>query len=177
MIGRGLRTAPDKKNCIILDHAGAVHRHGLPADPIQWTLETDKRAANKAQERRKSEHKDPFTECTACGHIRVRGFACTNCGWEPKPRGKGIDYIDENLIEIGNTQRQEIDRQTFYRELLHYQHQRNYKAGWAAHKFKNKFGVFPPWSWNRLEGIEPSPATLRWIKSQIIAWARAKAAA
>src|SRR5690348_16031566 len=113
MIGRGLRTAPDKKDCVILDHAGAVHRHGLPSDQIEWTLHTDKRAANKTHDRRKAEHKYPFCECKACGHLRMRGYACTNCGWEPKPRGEGIDYIDANLIEIGelgNTQRQELDR-------------------------------------------------------------------
>jgi superfamily II DNA or RNA helicase len=32
MIGRGLRTADGKKDCIILDHSGAVFEHGLPED-------------------------------------------------------------------------------------------------------------------------------------------------
>src|ERR1700745_350665 len=54
-------------------------------------------AANKTHDRRKSEHKDPFCECKSCGHLRQKGFACFNCGWEPKPRGQGIDYIDDNL--------------------------------------------------------------------------------
>lgn len=34
MIGRGLRSAPDKMDCVILDHAGAVFQHGFPDDPI-----------------------------------------------------------------------------------------------------------------------------------------------
>ena len=120
MIGRGLRTAPGKTDCIILDHAGAVHRHGLPTDPIEWTLHTDQRAANKTHDGRKSEHEDPFCECRSCGHLRQKGFACFNCGWEPKPRGQGIDYVDDNLVELGQSQRQELDRLTFYRELRGY---------------------------------------------------------
>jgi DNA repair protein RadD len=183
MIGRGLRTAPGKTDCIILDHAGAVHRHGLPTDPIAWTLHTDQRAANKTHDRRKSEHKDPFCQCKSCGHLRQKGFACFNCGWEPKPRGQGIDYIDDNLIELGQSQRQELDRLTFYRELRGYAANSVTKSGqpyspkWAAHKFREKFGLFPPWSWNDQAAIEPSDATLRWVKSRQIAYAKARAAA
>jgi superfamily II DNA or RNA helicase len=183
MIGRGLRAALPKTDCIILDHAGAVHRHGLPTDPIEWTLHTDKRVANKAQEARKSEHKDPFCECAACGHLRVRGFACDNCGWQPKPRAQSIDYVDDNLIEIGKTERTQPDRQTFYAELRGYaaitktKQGQPYNPKWAAHKFKEKFGKFPPWAWNNQPTLEPSPATERWIRSRIIAFAKARAAA
>jgi superfamily II DNA or RNA helicase len=181
MIGRGMRTAPGKTDCLILDHAGAVHLHGLPTDRIEWTLETDKRAANKAHEARKREHQDPFCECTKCGHLRQRGFACDNCGWQPQRRGEGIGYRDEDLIEIGATKRAEIDQQKFYAELRGYAQRRVTKSGapyspkWAAHKYREKFGPFPPWSWNDLPARAPSPATLRWIQSRNIAYAKAKA--
>jgi DNA repair protein RadD len=181
MIGRGFRTAPGKTDCIILDHAGTAHRHGLPTDPIQWTLHTEKRATNKAHEQRKAEYgEDPFCECTACGHLRMRGQACGNCGWQPKPRGRGIDYIDDNLVEIGKTERQELDRQTFYLELRGYQTTARTKAGqpynpgWAYHKYIEKFGTAPPFHWKSLPPLEPSDATQRWIKSKIIAWAKSQ---
>ena len=183
MIGRGLRTAPGKTDCIILDHAGAVHRHGLPTDPIEWTLHTDQRAANKTHDRRKSEHKDPFCECKACGHLRQKGFACSNCGWEPKPRGQGIDYIDDNLVELGKTDRRQLDRQVFYRELVGYARTARKKDGspyhpkWAQCQYKDKFNTWPDWSWNNLEPLEPSDATRRWIQSRRIAYAKARAAA
>jgi DNA repair protein RadD len=44
MCGRGLRPAPGKSNGIILDHSGAIYRHGLPEDPIAWSLDPDKKA-------------------------------------------------------------------------------------------------------------------------------------
>jgi hypothetical protein len=61
----------------------------------------------------------------------------------------------------------------FYAELLFHQEAHGYKPGWAAHKFKGKFGSFPPWAWNDSQRIEPSPITERWIRSRNIAYARA----
>jgi DNA repair protein RadD len=183
MIGRGLRPAPGKSDVIILDHSGGVHRHGRPDDPIEWTLHTDKRAANAAHAARLQEHRDPFCECSACGHLRMRGMACDNCGWEPKPRGEGIAYIDQDLVELGQTQRSEEDRIRFYRELLGYAANSVTKSGqpyspkWAAHKYREKFGSFPPWPWNDLAPIEPSDATRRWVRSRQIAYAKARAVA
>ena len=65
-----------------------------------------------------------------------------------------------------------MERARFYSELLCHQDALGYKRGWAAHKFKDKFGSFPPWAWNDLERIEPSVITLRWIRSRNIAYAK-----
>ena len=68
MIGRGLRTAENKPDCIILDHAGAVYQHGLPHDQIMWTLDVDKRAENITQAERKAKvGSDPMCDCPSCG--------------------------------------------------------------------------------------------------------------
>ena len=40
MAGRGLRPAPGKTKLILMDHSGAVYRHGLLEDAIEWTLES-----------------------------------------------------------------------------------------------------------------------------------------
>ena len=66
-------------------------------------------------------------------------------------------------------------------ELFGYTEQRNYKPGYAAMKYKERFGVWPSWAWtNHCEqhgGIDPSMDTLRWVKSRDIAYHRAKAKA
>src|SRR5262249_48190675 len=41
MVGRVLRPAEGKTDAIILDHSGAVYRHGLPEDHVEWTLAVD----------------------------------------------------------------------------------------------------------------------------------------
>jgi DNA repair protein RadD len=37
-LGRGLRIADGKRDCLVLDHAGVVHRFGFATDPRQWQL-------------------------------------------------------------------------------------------------------------------------------------------
>ena len=183
MIGRGLRPASGKTDVIILDHSGGVHRHGRPDDPIEWTLHADKRAANAAHAARLQEHRDPFCECSSCGHLRMRGMACDNCGWEPKPRGEGIAYIDQDLVELGQTQRSELDRITFFRELRGFQHTARRKDGsqynpkWPACQYRDKFGSWPPFAWNNHSPLAPTDATLRWIRHRQIAYAKRRAAA
>ena len=44
MIGRVLRPAEGKPDAIVLDHSGAVFRHGFAEDPVEWTLDPDRRA-------------------------------------------------------------------------------------------------------------------------------------
>ena len=47
-----------------------------------------------------------------------------------------------------------------------------YKPGWAAHKFKEKFGTWPPS--RDVVPIEPMPEVLSWVRSRNIAWAKAQ---
>ena len=185
MIGRGLRASLGKTDVIILDHSGGVRRHGRPDDHIEWSLETDKRATNKTHEARIAKAgSDPFVECKSCGHIRMRGMACDNCGWQPKPPARPVDYVDGELVELGKPAivRSETERKIFYAELRGYQQTARkrdgtpYARGWAANQYRTKHGSFPPWSWNDHPPVTPSPPTLRWIKSRQIAWAKAKSA-
>ena len=186
MIGRGLRPAPGKQNVVILDHSGGVYRFGRPDDIIEWSLETDKRATNKTHEARikNTGTSDPFVECKGCGHIRMKGMACDNCGYQPKPPGRDVSVVDGELVELGKPAvvPSETERKIFYAELRGYQQNAlkrdgtPYARGWAANQYRTKHGSYPPWSWNDHPSVTPSPATLRWIKSRQIAWAKARAA-
>jgi DNA repair protein RadD len=187
MIGRGLRPAEGKSDVIILDHAGGVSRHGRPDDDITWTLDTDRRAANPIHEARKATAgSDPFCECKGCGQLRMRGLACTACGWGPKPHGKAVEYVDGELIELGKQKKapgpSEADRRIFYAELRGWSHGRRkrdgtpYSSGWAWHQYQNKFHSPPPTAWSNDARREPSLATQRWIKSRFIAFAKRRAA-
>ena len=44
MIGRILRPAEGKTDAIVLDHSGAVFRHGFVEDRVEWTLDPERRA-------------------------------------------------------------------------------------------------------------------------------------
>jgi DNA repair protein RadD len=105
---------------------------------------------------------------------------CINCGWMPAPRrGQDRDFVDGELgLVIGGKALapayDEHHRVDFFQQLRAVQQMRGYKKGWAAHKFKDKFGTFPPWSYNDLPPVAPTDAVLRWIKSRNIAFYKAQ---
>jgi DNA repair protein RadD len=182
MVGRVLRPAEGKTDAIILDHSGAVYRHGLPEDHVEWTLAVDRRAENPTQARRERGEEPKLRECPSCKTV-MAAPPCHACGWMPAPRhGRDRDFADGELgLVIGGKARapayDENRRGDFFQQLRAVQQMRGYKKGWAAHKFKDKFGTFPPWSYNDLPPIAPTDAVLRWIKSRNIAFAKARRAA
>ena len=63
-----------------------------------------------------------------------------------------------------------IRNRQFYSGLLRIAQERGYKHGWAAHKHKEKFGVWP--ATNRVTAAPPDPAVRSWVKSRQIAYAK-----
>lgn len=179
MAGRVLRPAPGKDHALILDHAGLTFSHGYLQDEVMWTLEEDERAANHQHRRRQTHYATRLAACPACKAIRRGGEACSACGWAPAPRPNAIvaDGHLERIERDGRTEAAwtEALKRHFYAELRGIARQRDYRDGWAAHKFKERFGRFPPWAWNDDGVLDPEPATASWVKSRQIAYAKAKA--
>ena len=181
MIGRGLRPAEGKTDCIILDHSGAVFRHGLPEDRVEWTLDPEHRAIAPAHQKRQGNRESKLVECSQCSTLRMGGQPCPCCGFLPRRPAEYVAHIDGDLGLVVNghvrkgdmTQEQQLQ---FYLELRGYAAQRGYKDGWAFMKCKEK-GFSPPWSWKSYDPIEPSPAVSAWARSRNIAYAKRRDAA
>jgi DNA repair protein RadD len=185
MAGRGLRPADGKSNLILIDHSGAVYRHGQLEDEVFWTLEIDQKAVNIDHAARTAERHDPYCECSQCGHVRVRGEACDNCGFKPGARPDLIIADDEDLVEFGRATAAlpQEDRQRWYQDLMALRNVRNLirtqrgqeplKPGWSAAKFKDKFGAWPPFAWNNLPpSRDVSGEVSSWVRSRDIAYAK-----
>jgi DNA repair protein RadD len=183
MVGRVLRPAEGKIDAIILDHSGAVYRHGLPEDHIEWTLDIDRRAENPTQARRERGEEPKLRECPSCKTV-MAAPPCHACGWMPAPRrGQDRDFADGELgLVVGGkaqANRMTIEQQlALYRELRGFGRTRNMKNpdGWAFHQCQHK-GFKPPWAWRNYPPLDPSPATASWAKSRLIAFAKARDAA
>jgi DNA repair protein RadD len=93
-IGRGLRTHPGKTECIVLDHAGNVKRHGLPTDPREWTLA----ATEKKKNAKKSEV--PVKTCPVCFATVPSAVTDCSCGHHFEPVAREINEVDGELLEI-----------------------------------------------------------------------------
>src|SRR6185312_7971114 len=100
MAGRGLRPAQGKTNLILIDHSGAVYRHGLLEDPVEWTLDVTKRAENPTHEKRDHQKISRLIECSQCGALRTGGEACAHCGFLPKRRPDAIIFAEGELARV-----------------------------------------------------------------------------
>jgi DNA repair protein RadD len=175
MVGRVLRPAPGKEHALVLDHAGAVFQHGFVEEPVAWTLDQDRRAENLEHKARSEHLKPALTTCPECHAIRTSGQPCPACGWRPQPKPQHVDVIDGDLAHVQRNGKIKVttqDKRSFYAQLLGYVREKGYREGWAAHKFKSKFGHWPAGSKPAPEA--PTAATRAWVCSRQIAYAKAR---
>jgi DNA repair protein RadD len=180
MVGRVLRPADGKADAVILDHSGAVFRHGLPEDHVEWELATDRRAAAPAHEKRQRGEAPALRECPSCNTIMVKP-PCYHCGWEPKPRARDVEFEDGTLgLVVGGNARAQTytneEKARWYQMLIGEVLRRGKKPGWAWHLFQDKFGHKPDQFWNRT-ALAPAPEVSSYVRSRLIAYAKRRAAA
>jgi superfamily II DNA or RNA helicase len=177
MVGRGLRPAPGKADLLVLDHAGATHRHGFAEDPVKWALAPDRRASNPAHEARQRSSSSRLCDCPKCGALRTAGERCRACGYLPVPKPQHVEVVDGDLAKLDRKGRLNQRRATpderarWHAQLLWIARDRGYRSGWAAHKFREKFGTFPPF--DAPSPMAPSPEVSAWVRSRQIAYAKA----
>lgn len=153
MVGRGLRIAEGKEDCIILDHAGNFQRNGFVCDPIDTELcDGTKKEASK--DRKKKE--DPLPkECPKCGFMKQpKQHICPNCNFEPEKQNK-VEEVEGDMVALQKKNHKETsvdDKQEFYSGLIAYANLKGYNSGWAYHKYREKFGTYPPNTFHKKAG-------------------------
>jgi DNA repair protein RadD len=137
MVGRILRPFADKTHGIVLDHSGSVNRLGYPTDDLPLELCDGTKKESPAEKKLKEKKKD--RKCHKC-HFIKQTHECPKCGFKPE---KKTDIV----IEDGELKRilkaTKFDKQSWYSQLICYAKSKGYAKGWAAHKYQNKFGVWP----------------------------------
>lgn len=129
--GRGLRTAPGKTDCLILDHVGNARRHGLPEERREWSLDgRRKRAGGGGQVVLVRE----CDRCFACYSPTLP--ACPECGAAPVIKVRELRMTPGELREIKagevRARKREQGQARTYDELV--------KLGKAR-------GMANPWAW------------------------------
>jgi superfamily II DNA or RNA helicase len=173
IIGRGLRTADGKSDCLILDHSDTHLRLGFVTDIKHDKLDDGRsRISISDRERRLALPK----ECRSCSFLKPAGVhTCPNCGFAPQ-RQSTIETVAGDLVELrGRTGRKfpDLSDAALFGQLKAHSRQRGYATGWASHKFKELRGSWPNhcgWA----PEIEPTPQLMSWIRSGQIAFAKAK---
>lgn len=98
MVGRGLRTADGKDDCIILDHAGNCARHGLPDDEREWTLAGGLERSKRGE---RDPDDQPIRQCLACYAISPAAMdRCRECGTPFPVRARKVQEVAGELTEV-----------------------------------------------------------------------------
>lgn len=173
IIGRGLRTAEAKDDCLILDHSDTHLRLGFVTDIHHTTLDTGR--IKKASERQPKEALPK--ECSKCTFLKpAKVHVCPACGFTPAKQAN-VECVDGDLVEMtskAKPKKKEASSQEkyyFFAQLKGYAKRKGYGNGWASNKFRDKFGVWPN-AYSDVDPCEPTPTTMSWIKSRNIAYAK-----
>ena len=180
MAGRVLRPFPGKEKAVILDHSGVVRRLGFPWDYFGQHLDDGKPKETKASEGEKPVALPKV--CPQCKWLKPpKTPKCPFCGFEAS-RPNEIECEDGELVPLTKKTKspaiktlEGIGRTKVYHMLLSIAHERKYKEGWAAMKYKDAFGCWPNGIPKEIE--TPDPAVLSWEHSQRIQWAKSKRSA
>lgn len=94
-VGRGMRIAPDKTDCLVLDFAGNVKRHG----PITAVRPPDRKGQGHGEA--------PVKVCEQCQEfVTLSTRVCPVCGWEfPAPEVKPLRLHNDDIMGNGKTMR------------------------------------------------------------------------
>lgn len=135
MAGRVLRPFEDVTP-VIIDHGNNVDRHGLPHEDHAWSLDSRPMHAKE---------RSIYHVCKGC-YAYVQKNPCELCGFVPEVESREI--LED--ISVSLEQREASDeRRRFFEMQLKSARIMGFKPGFASAKFKERFGLWPPWSWSQ----------------------------
>lgn len=176
-IGRGLRLATGKQSLLLLDHCGSCEALGLPTDIHHDAL--DMRDPDAKGEAFQGDKKPPKPhKCPKCNAIVPRSAKVCPICHSVINVAKGPRVVDGELVRFGSRkpkdkqQKPELPRAAWYGGFLWIAKERGRSEGWAAHRYKEKFGNWP--NGMAKVPIPPHPEVVRFDKYCRIRYAKSK---
>lgn len=185
IVGRGLRLAPPgtppKDHCLILDHSDNHNRLGKVTD-----IDTSYVGLHDGKTPDHSNRTDSIRlpkDCPQCHYLKSPRLAvCPKCGFKAEVQNSVL--VEEGELRILKPKPKKAkavgvpetmqDKLVFYAELRGIEQMRAYKIGWAARQYHERVGVWPANEMRDVRPINASAATLSWVKSRMIAFAKGK---
>jgi superfamily II DNA or RNA helicase len=149
--GRIMRPSPGKSYGILIDHSGAVFRHGFPDEDTAWTLEGNVDAEFKARHDRGETERAFY--CKHCELAYHGTEFCPQCGRKPVKPPKSIFAPDpvrpanELLVEAQRGGDRAVyeceERVKHWMRCLATAKAKNGTFGMAAQIYKRKYNAWP----------------------------------
>jgi len=136
---RGLRSFPGKEDCIFLDNAGNIFRHGSPFRIREISLAPKDKKTKK-------EYDTKITSCPECYFIYDPTIhrSCPDCGHVKEAKERRVNTIDGKLIEYEEHQDDTAKRRKTmivnkYRELEWGRKKGNMRPEWTFIQLRKNF--------------------------------------
>lgn len=166
--GRGLR--PGKDDLIIFDHGNVIEENGFLDEEIVWSLDGKKKAFTKPK---KSKPKQP-AKCSVCDLVFIGQNTCPDCGSPIKSFGKKVETLDAELKELNKQKKASMaEKRMWYGMFLSYANLKGYNPNWCAHKYRERFKVWPNGLKNTAP-IEPTQEFKNYITHLNIRYAKSR---
>lgn len=170
-MGRVMRPCPGKEFALWLDHSGNYLRFAEDWDALYHEGIKELKDGREKPKAEKTDKEKERAKCPKCQALWVgRGRTCSNCGFT-RPFHSEIEEVAGEMEEYKGSVPRET-KQQWYSQLLTIAAGRGYSSGWVAHKYKEKFGVWPKDL--RDEQIPVSAEVARWERSRRIAFAKGR---
>ena len=168
---------PWTSKLVIIDHAGNHLRLGRVTDIARDRLDDGKKRDGSTKKERGEPPPKLCPECKAVLGYKAR--ECSACGAQIIAVSQ-VREVQGELVELGARRSGEkapdiAEKAAFFGELLWIVRDRGYSSGWAAHKYREKFGVWPNDPRIRCAtASRPSLKTKNWIVSRQIAFIKGR---
>lgn len=159
-VGRVMRPAENKTDCIILDCAGLTYEHGFIDEARQWSL-------NGKVKKPKDEEESKVHVCEECGAAYSKAQhpdKCPECGTETPVQAREIEPVDVDMVELTpsileqlrakRARQLELGRCKTLDDFKELGKLRGYKQGWAFIKWEERK------AWLQQNGYEVPAATV-----------------
>jgi DNA repair protein RadD len=152
---RVTRTCEGKIDALIFDHAGNSLRHCDVTDPTpdHMICGSEKYTIKPLKSVDPKERVCANPICGVIKPIHWRGRVCQICGHEsaPPPPKVKIKTVEGKLTRKEKSEPTEAELKTdyeskykWYRMFIWYGKENHYKDGWAAYRYKDRYGEWPP---------------------------------
>lgn len=177
LFGRGLRIAPNKTDCLVLDHAGNMARFWVDCESFfdAGITELDD---GKPKEKKQAEKKEAEpTRCPQCRALHKPAPFCPACGFE-YPRKSAVQHVPGTLKELVATGDQVLMRKHLWPMVVSYVLESTDDIARAQRKaqaiYRELTGEF---AMARVENTTPVPYSrevANKIRANTIRWAKGK---
>lgn len=173
-MGRVMRSHKSKEFALWLCHSGNYLRFLEDWEDVYANGVNEIDEGKEKPRKEKTQAEKEAAKCPKCNAFWPgRADTCACCGFMRARRNEVIVNPGElEELATGQNVKDHATKQSFYSQLLTLASDRGYSDGWVAHKYKEKFTVWP----RGLDRVaEPvSIEVARWVKSRQIAWAKAR---